>query len=98
MHRMTSTLDVPRAGIVGDMTEDDNGRGYERDETDQLFRQLVGQLDLVGRQTAGTEIDAAAGGFFRPTANTLQCDRCGGWFGFSPGSAWTCGACIAVGR
>ncbi|MGQ4733512.1 hypothetical protein ACUN3E_38360 [Streptomyces sp. Ju416(a)] len=98
MNRMASTLAGPRAGIADDMTEDDNGRGFERDETDSVFRQLVGQLDLVGGRTAGTESGEAAGGFFRPTANTLQCDQCGGWFGFTPGSLWTCGACIAIGR
>ncbi|MER7316414.1 MULTISPECIES: hypothetical protein [Streptomyces] len=53
MHRMTSTLDAPRAGIADDMTEDDNRRGYERDETDSVFRQLVGQLVLDGHPAAG---------------------------------------------
>ncbi|MEW2312404.1 hypothetical protein AB0918_27860 [Streptomyces sp. NPDC006864] len=98
MNRMASTLAGPRAGIVGDMTDEDNRRGPERDETDSVLRQLVGQLDLVGGRTAGTEDGPAAGGFFHATANTLQCDQCGGWFGFTPGSLWTCGACIAIGR
>ncbi|MFE1735038.1 hypothetical protein ACFW6X_33665 [Streptomyces bacillaris] len=98
MNRMASTLDVPRAGIVGDMTDEDNRRGFERDETDSVFRQLVGQLDPVGGPAAGTERGPGAGGFFRPMANTWQCDQCGGWFGFTPGSLWTCGACIAIGR
>ncbi|MEU3978291.1 hypothetical protein [Streptomyces bacillaris] len=101
MNRMASTLVVPRAGIVGDMTDEDDRRGFERDErdeTDSVFRQLVGQLDLVGARSAGTEDGPQPGGFFRATANTWQCDRCGGWFGFTPGSLWTCGACIAIGR
>ncbi|MEU1216646.1 hypothetical protein ABZ424_30450 [Streptomyces sp. NPDC005790] len=66
MHRMTSTLVAPRAGIADDMTDDDNRRGYERDETDSVFRQLVDQLVVDGRRTAGTEGDAPAGGFFSP--------------------------------
>lgn len=98
MNRMASTLDVLRAGIADDMTEDDNRRGFERDETDSVFRQLVGQLDLVGAWPAGPGVGTGPGGFFRPAANTWQCDTCGGWFGFTPGSLWTCGACIAVGR
>ncbi|RST24964.1 hypothetical protein EF908_02380 [Streptomyces sp. WAC04770] len=98
MNRMASTLVVPRAGIVGDMTDEDDRRGFERDETDSVFRELVGQFDLVGAWPAGPEVGTRPGGFFRPTANTWQCDTCGGWFGFTPGSLWTCGACIAIGR
>jgi hypothetical protein len=135
MHRMTSTLDVLRAGIAHDMTDDDNSRGYERDETDSVFRQLVDQLVGGGHPTAG---GAAAGGFFSPqpvliltgplpyraaddacglcgywtcrcptalqeqgalpfTQNTMQCERCGGRFGFSPGRLWKCDACTALG-
>ncbi|WP_157840948.1 MULTISPECIES: hypothetical protein [Streptomyces] len=116
MHRMTSTLDVPRAGLVDDMTEDDNGRGYERDETDTAFRQLVDHLVADGRPTAGTRGAPRASGFFSTQLlfltgqrtcragvlpvrqNTLQCDQCGGRFGFLPGSLWTCPACQALGR
>ncbi|MFE9241762.1 hypothetical protein [Streptomyces sp. NPDC007007] len=98
MNRMASTLDVLRAGIVGDMTDEDNRRGFERDETDSVFRQLVGQLHLVGARPAAPDCGERPGGFFRPRANTWQCDTCGGWFGFTPGSLWTCGACIAIGR
>jgi len=43
MNSMTPTLDAPRAGLADDMTEDDNRRGFERDETDR-FHQLVQQL------------------------------------------------------
>ncbi|MFJ8982918.1 hypothetical protein [Streptomyces sp. NPDC102282] len=117
MDRMTSTLVAPRAGIADDMTEDDNGRGYERDETDTAFRQLVAHLVADGHRTAGTEGPAGVGGFFSPQPglllsgeptyradvlevrqNTLQCDQCGGRFGFTPGGLWTCGACQAIGR
>ncbi|WP_405703569.1 hypothetical protein OG209_40855 (plasmid) [Streptomyces sp. NBC_01383] len=138
MHRMTSTLDVLRAGIADDMTDDDNSRGYERDETDSVFRQLVDQLVGGGRPTAGTGRGAGAGGFFGPrrvllpttslpyraadeacglcgywtcrcltalqeqgvlpfTQNTMQCERCGGRFGFTPGRLWKCDACTALG-
>lgn len=101
MDRMTSTLVAPRAGIADDMTEDDNSRGYERDETDTAFHQLVAHLVADDRPTAGTEGVPGAGGFFSPeplTQNTLQCDQCGGRFGFAPGGLWTCGACKAIGR
>lgn len=78
MHRMTSTLVAPRAGIADDMTEDDNGRGYERDETDSVFRQLVDQLVVDGRRTAGPESAAGAGGFFTPRSALLLTSK-GGW-------------------
>ncbi|MFI0005748.1 hypothetical protein ACH4NR_36930 [Streptomyces globisporus] len=55
MTSIASTLSVPRAGLADDMTEDDNGRGFERDETDR-FQQLVQQLVVDGDDRA-----AAAG-------------------------------------
>ncbi|MFB6814509.1 hypothetical protein ACFCV8_08180 [Streptomyces sp. NPDC056347] len=39
----TSTTTLPRAGLIGDMTEDDDRRGFERDETD-TFHRLVQRL------------------------------------------------------
>ncbi|MFF5379457.1 hypothetical protein [[Kitasatospora] papulosa] len=101
MHRMTSTLDAPSAGLIDDMTRDDDARGPERDETDTAFRQLVAHLVADDRPSAGTVGVPGAGGFFSPeplTQNTLQCDQCGGRFGFTPGGLWTCGACKAIGR
>lgn len=38
------TLVRPRAGIAEDMTEDDNSRGFERDETDTNFWRIVTKL------------------------------------------------------
>ncbi|MGP3637230.1 hypothetical protein ACTU45_28455 [Streptomyces sp. 24-1644] len=43
---------APRAGIAEDMTRDDNGRGFERDETDTSFSQLVDQLVVEGDELA----------------------------------------------
>ncbi|MFE9700548.1 hypothetical protein [Streptomyces sp. NPDC006270] len=45
-------LAPPRAGLADDMTEDDNGRGFERDETDRCFRQLVHHLVADGDDRA----------------------------------------------
>ncbi|WP_192806898.1 hypothetical protein [Streptomyces arboris] len=63
MTSIASTLDAPRAGLADDMTEDDNGRGFERDETDAL-RQLVQQLVDHG--------DDRAAGAGRRARRTLQ--------------------------
>ncbi|GGZ29531.1 hypothetical protein [Streptomyces nitrosporeus] len=52
MNSMTEILDAPRAGLADDMTEDDNRRGYERDETDRAFRQLVDHLVVDGDDRA----------------------------------------------
>ncbi|MER6501606.1 hypothetical protein ABT218_19960 [Streptomyces sp. NPDC001455] len=53
-----STPAAPRAGVIGDgiRREDDasghDGRGYERDETDTSFRQLVRHLAADGDRRA----------------------------------------------
>ncbi|WP_424864014.1 hypothetical protein [Streptomyces sp. MMS24-I29] len=53
-----STPAAPRAGVIGDgiRREDDasghDGRGYERDETDTNFRQLVRRLAADGDRRA----------------------------------------------
>ncbi|MGW3303977.1 hypothetical protein [Streptomyces rubiginosohelvolus] len=49
---MTRTIPAPSSGIYDDMTEDDNKRGPERDETDRCFRQLVKQLVADGDDRA----------------------------------------------
>ncbi|WP_299541782.1 hypothetical protein [uncultured Streptomyces sp.] len=51
---LTSPALAPRAGGYGDMERDDNGRGYERDETDTGFRQLVHHLVADGDDRART--------------------------------------------
>lgn len=58
MNSMTVTLDAPRAGLADDMERDDNRRGFERDETDNAFRQLVHHLVVDGddrAQSAGRQ-------------------------------------------
>lgn len=62
MTSIASTLTTPRAGLVDDMTEEDNNRGPERDETDR-FHQIVGQLVVDG--------DARAAGVGRRARRTL---------------------------
>lgn len=64
----TTTLTPPRAGLVDDMTEDDNRRGPERDETDrfhQLVRQLVDDGDdraaVAGRRARRTLLEMDPG-------------------------------------
>ncbi|MFD6803956.1 hypothetical protein [Streptomyces cyaneofuscatus] len=52
-------LGSPRAGVAGDIRREDDhgghdGRGYERDETDRAFRQLVEQLVADGDDRAAT--------------------------------------------
>ncbi|WP_141746114.1 MULTISPECIES: hypothetical protein [unclassified Streptomyces] len=60
---MTRTIPTPSFGIYDDMTEDDNNRGPERDESEQ-FRQLVQQLVDDG--------DTRAAGAGRRARRTLQ--------------------------
>ncbi|MFF4179493.1 hypothetical protein [Streptomyces sp. NPDC001750] len=50
---MTIMATSPHPGLIGDMTEDDNQRGYERDETD-AFRRLVQHLAADGDDRART--------------------------------------------
>ncbi|MFD8118613.1 hypothetical protein [Streptomyces microflavus] len=65
---------APKSGGWGGMEEDDNGRGYERDETDTSFRQLVGHLvadgdrraDAAGRQARRTFAEMAPGATRQP--------------------------------
>lgn len=62
-------LGSPRAGVADDIRREDDhgghdGRGYERDETDRCFRQLVEQLVVDGDTRA-----AVAG---RRARRTLQ--------------------------
>ncbi|WLQ69193.1 MULTISPECIES: hypothetical protein [Streptomyces] len=45
---MSPTTLVPRAGWLEDQERDDNQRGFERDETDNAFRQLVHHLVVDG--------------------------------------------------
>lgn len=52
MTSMTSTFTGPRAGLADDMERDDTRRGFERDETDTAFRQLVHRLVLDGDDRA----------------------------------------------
>ncbi|WP_204164346.1 hypothetical protein [Streptomyces sp. CS090A] len=52
-------LSSPRAGIADDIRREDDrgghdGRGYERDETDRAFRDLVEQLVADGDDRAAT--------------------------------------------
>ncbi|MFJ5657284.1 hypothetical protein ACIQD5_28555 [Streptomyces microflavus] len=52
-------LGSPRAGVADDIRREDDhgghdGRGYERDETDRAFRQLVEQLVADGDDRAAT--------------------------------------------
>ncbi|WP_405669053.1 hypothetical protein OG379_41250 (plasmid) [Streptomyces sp. NBC_01166] len=52
MNSLASALDTPRAGLADDMTEDDNDRGFERDETDKAFRRLVDHMVVDGDDRA----------------------------------------------
>ncbi|MFJ1775036.1 hypothetical protein ACIOFQ_33130 [[Kitasatospora] papulosa] len=136
MTSIALTLNTPRAGLADDMIEDDNGRGYERDETENAFRQLVAGLAAdgdnrarsAGRQARRTLAEMDPGydrqpvllltrpltfrsaddacplcGYWTcrcggvapaPECNgTLQCDQCGGRFGYTGPTCWTCDAC-----
>ncbi|WP_236568723.1 hypothetical protein [Streptomyces sp. MBT58] len=73
MNSIASTLTPPRAGLAKDMTEDDNRRGFERDETDsfhQLVRHLVDDGDDraagAGRQARRTFAEMAPGQVRQP--------------------------------
>lgn len=68
----TSTTTLPRAGLIGDMTEDDDGRGFERDETDtfhRLVQRLVdhgdAQAQTAGRHARRTYADMVPGPYTR---------------------------------
>lgn len=73
-HRMTRTIPTPSSGIYDDMTEDDNKRGPERDETDRAFRELVKQLvddgddraAVAGRRVRRTLQEMAPGHVCQP--------------------------------
>ncbi|MEU9496835.1 hypothetical protein AB0D56_32615 [Streptomyces sp. NPDC048209] len=134
--RMSTTTPVPRAGWLEDQERDDNHRVFERDETDNAFRQLVHRLAVdgdararsAGRQARRTLAEMAPGyqrqpvllltrpltfrsaddacplcGYWTcrcggvapaPECNgTLQCDQCGGRFGYTGPTCWTCAAC-----
>ncbi|MFD7860042.1 hypothetical protein ACFV6B_38055 [Streptomyces microflavus] len=88
MTSIASTLVAPRAGLADEMTEDDNNRGPERDETDQfhqLVRQLVDDGDdraaSAGRRARRT-LQEMAPGYIRQPVLTLfppmmdQCPLC----------------------
>ncbi|MEU0002153.1 hypothetical protein ABZ069_35130 [Streptomyces microflavus] len=63
MNSIASTLTPPRAGLADEMTEDDNNRGPEPDETEK-FNRLVQQLVDDG--------DDRAAGAGRRARRTLQ--------------------------
>ncbi|MFE1335858.1 hypothetical protein [Streptomyces microflavus] len=93
MNSIASTLTPPRAGLAKDMTEDDNRRGFERDETDtfhQLVKQLVDDGDdratVAGRRARRTLQEMAPGYvrqpvliLHRPTMADDACGICGRW-------------------
>ncbi|MFC8645095.1 hypothetical protein ACFUC2_30695 [[Kitasatospora] papulosa] len=66
---MNATTLTPRAGWLEDRERDDDQRGYERDETDTSFRQLVERLvadgdtraESAGRQARRTLAEMAPG-------------------------------------
>ncbi|MFB7049674.1 hypothetical protein ACFCX7_26475 [Streptomyces microflavus] len=72
--RHLSELAPMAGGGWGGMEDDDNRRGYERDETDTSFRQLVGHLvadgdrraDAAGRQARRTFAEMSPGQFRQP--------------------------------
>ncbi|MFC9035419.1 hypothetical protein [Streptomyces arboris] len=88
---MTRTIPTPSFGIYDDMTEDDNSRGPERDESEQ-FRQLVQQLvddgddraTVAGRRARRT-LQEMAPGYDRQPVLILhrpvmgQCPLCERW-------------------
>ncbi|MFI9019483.1 hypothetical protein ACIGZI_36245 [Streptomyces griseus] len=93
MNSIASTLTHPRAGLADDMTEDDNARGPERDETDafhQLVQQLVDDGDdraaVAGRRARRT-LQQMIPGYTRQPVLTLHrpgmaddaCGICGRW-------------------
>ncbi|MGP4004000.1 hypothetical protein [Streptomyces sp. 8N706] len=85
-------------GIIDDLEREDDRRGPERDETDQLcsirVRQPhpgqdravdIGRIVLPGNLRAGIASHASGG---------QQCAICQGWFGVT---VWTCPACQSIG-
>ncbi|MFF0199060.1 hypothetical protein ACFYT5_39790 [Streptomyces anulatus] len=93
MNSIASTLDVPRAGLADEMTEDDNGRGPEPDETERFHRiveQLVddgdGRAASAGRRARRTLQEMIPGYerqpvliLHRPTMANDACGLCPGW-------------------
>ncbi|MEV6439842.1 hypothetical protein [Streptomyces anulatus] len=89
---MTRTIPTPSFGLYDDMTEDDNDRGPERDESEQ-FRQLVQRLvadgddraAVAGRGARRTLQEMAPGYVRQPVLNLLyrpvmgQCPLCERW-------------------
>ncbi|MCX4523983.1 hypothetical protein OHA69_41065 [Streptomyces anulatus] len=86
---MTRTIPTPSFGLYDDMTEDDNSRGPERDESEQLLRivkQLVVDGDdraaVAGRRARRTLKEMAPGYIRQPVLNLLspptmgQCPLC----------------------
>lgn len=79
---------APRAGLADDMTEDDNNRGPERDETDtfhRLVQQLVDDGDdratVAGRRARRTLQEMIPGYIRQPVLTLLpptmgQCPLC----------------------
>ncbi|MFF9691029.1 hypothetical protein [Streptomyces sp. NPDC014623] len=89
MTSIASTLTAPRAGLADDMTEGDNRRGFERDETDtfhRLVQQLVDDGDdraaSAGRRARRTLQEMIPGYKRQPVLNLLsppameQCPLC----------------------
>ncbi|WP_327713747.1 WhiB family transcriptional regulator (plasmid) [Streptomyces sp. NBC_00464] len=77
--------------------------GYERQPVLVLtrpltFRSAGDACVLCGYWTCRCGTAAHEPGLLPVTQNTLQCDQCGGRFGFAPGIGWTCDACKAIGR
>ncbi|WP_234310633.1 MULTISPECIES: hypothetical protein [unclassified Streptomyces] len=91
-------LGSPRAGVADDIRREDDrsghdGRGYERDETDRCFQQLVEQLvadgdtraAVAGRRARRTLQEMAPGYVRQPVLNLLhrpvmgQCPLCERW-------------------
>ncbi|MFJ2884093.1 hypothetical protein ACIPJN_38595 [Streptomyces sp. NPDC086796] len=79
---MTTTILTPTAGGYGGWEDDDNQRGYERDETDTSFRQLVRQLvadgdnraQTAGRRARRTFADMAPGAERQPVLRMATAD------------------------
>jgi hypothetical protein len=101
---MAAPTTRPLGGIVDDLEDEDNRRGYEEEPAVQLVLPLlVRESDnhpTCDIRTVSAGMSPGAGSVRRrivhlaTVGNTVQCDRCGGWFGL----AFTCGACQALGR
>ncbi|MFB6906860.1 hypothetical protein [Streptomyces sp. B27] len=79
MTSIASPLGAPRTGLADDMTEDDNQRGFERNETDrfhQLVRQMVANGDdraeRSGRRTRRTFQEMAPGQTRQPVLHLTR--------------------------